>query len=511
MNTIDVLVVGSGLAGTLFSLELAKRRPDIQITIISKKDRKSSSSWLAQGGIAAVLPETGDNMEQHVQDTLVAGAYANDPEVVKYFVSRSSEAITTLENWGIKFDRNSLGNRSLALEGGHSIPRVLHHKDFTGKHIMHELYAQLKLYPNIQLLQDIEVFELIPGVERKSINGVHAWDFNNQKVISIPSPVVVLSTGGVGSLFRYSTNPSTATGQGIAMAMHAGASVKDLINIQFHPTAFYQSSGVRLPLISEALRGAGAVLRNQTGTPFMKGQHPLADLAPRDIVARAILKEIRTQRLPYVYLDGTSIDKEEWKNHFPDIYRTCFNIGLDPRKDWIPVVPAAHYSCGGVVTDVKGKTEVGNLYILGESACTGLHGANRLASNSLLEATVMATSLAEAFAKEGVEMCEKIAIETPKLTSNRDSMEKAESFLNEIREVMQSNCSVVKTTEGLHAAAGQLEEVEIRIKKAFSSENFDGINLLLSLYTAKLIVTYSLKASENRGVFYNDDLVEKAE
>src|SRR5690606_37460619 len=183
----------------------------------------------------AVLPETGDNMEQHVQDTLVAGAYANDPEVVKYFVSRSSEAITTLENWGIKFDRNSLGNRSLALEGGHSIPRVLHHKDFTGKHIMHELYVQLKLYPNIQLLQDIEVFELIPGIKKKSINGVHAWDFNNQKVISIPSPVVVLSTGGVGSLFRYSTNPSTATGQGIAMAMHAGASVKDLINIQFHP------------------------------------------------------------------------------------------------------------------------------------------------------------------------------------------------------------------------------------------------------------------------------------
>ena len=221
----DVLAIGSGLAGTLFSLELAKRQPHLKILIISKKDKKSSSSYLAQGGIAAVLPDTDDNMEQHVKDTIVAGAYSNDPAVVDYFVSKSSEAIQILENWGISFDRSASGMRSLALEGGHSTPRVLHHKDFTGKHIMTGLYAQLEKYPNIKLLQDIEAFELISGGTKKAVAGIHAWDFKHQKVITIRASAVVLSTGGVGSLFRYTTNPSTATGQGIAMANKAGASI----------------------------------------------------------------------------------------------------------------------------------------------------------------------------------------------------------------------------------------------------------------------------------------------
>ena len=395
----DVLVVGSGLAGVLFALELAQQRHDLKILVTSKRDKQQSSSWLAQGGIAAVLPDSEDSIEEHIKDTLTAGAYENDPGVVEHFVSRSPEAIQTLEKWGVKFDQNAEGQRTMALEGGHSLPRVLHHKDFTGKHIMEQLFEKLMHYPNIELIQDAEVYELIQGSSEKSVQGAYVWDGNATRSFSIQASAVVLCTGGVGSLYRYSTNPSTATGQGIAMAKNAGAEVKDMVNIQFHPTALWQQSGSHLPLISEALRGAGAILRTDSGAAFMEGQHPLKDLAPRDIVARAIVKAINSHSIPYVFLDGAKIDAHEWENHFPGILKICKNAGINPKKDWIPVVPAAHYSCGGIATDEKGLTSVNHLFVLGETACTGLHGANRLASNSLLEATVMATSLASAIGK----------------------------------------------------------------------------------------------------------------
>ena len=270
----DVLVVGSGLAGTLFSLELAQKRPDLNILLVSKKGKQESSSYLAQGGIAAVLPESEDSIEQHVQDTLVAGDYANNTAVVRHFVSKSSEAIATLERWGASFDNGPAGTKALALEGGHRLPRVLHHKDFTGKHIMQQLYTHLATFSNIDLMEEAEVFDLLQTTPGAPLQGALIWDFKQQQTIEVRAGVVVLSMGGVGSLFRYSTNPSTATGQGVALAEKAGASVKDLIYIQFHPTALWQSSGVRLPLISEALRGAGAVLRNEAGERFMTGQHP---------------------------------------------------------------------------------------------------------------------------------------------------------------------------------------------------------------------------------------------
>lgn len=504
----DVLVVGSGLAGTLFSLELSKRQPHVKIVIISKKDKRESSSYLAQGGIAAVLPDTEDSIEQHVQDTITAGAYANDLAVVNHFVSNSPKAISILEHYGISFDIDTAGIKSLALEGGHSLPRVLHHKDFTGRHIMQKLHTQLAQFPNIQLIEDVELFQLITTKTKKAVAGAYAWDYKRQQLVSIQSAAVVLSTGGVGSLFRYTTNPSTATGQGIALAKAAGAAVKDLVNIQFHPTAFWQPSGSHLPLISEALRGAGAVLRNEYGQRFMPGKHKLEDLAPRDVVARAIIKTLEEQENPYVYLDATNIKVKEWQEHFPAILKICLDAGINPQKDFIPVVPAAHYSCGGVATDIKGKTEVDHLYVLGETACTGLHGANRLASNSLLEATLMATGLAEDLAVTGfVKPFSDETLSPPSITpSDSQTLLQAEKYLNQIREIMQSYCSVVKTTQGLKTALQALQELEKEATQELPLKSFSYIDLKLSLSTALLIAELSLEVKKNQGVFYNADL-----
>lgn len=503
----DLLVVGSGLAGILFALELGKKRPDLSILIASKRDRKQSSSWLAQGGIAAVLPDSEDSIEQHIKDTCIAGANANDREVVEYFVSRSPEAIQTLESYGVKFDQDTAGQRTLALEGGHSLPRVLHHKDFTGKHIMQQLFEGLSSYPNIRLMQDAEVFELIQPRATKAVTGAYAWDGQNKNAISIQASAVVLCTGGIGSLYRYSTNPPTATGQGIALAKNAGATVKDIVNIQFHPTALWRPSGTHLPLISEALRGAGAILRNEEGLPFMETQHPLKDLAPRDIVARAIVEAIKNQLNPFVYLDGTAINEMEWNNHFPGILKICKDAGINPQKDWIPVVPAAHYSCGGIATDVKGFTDVRNLFVLGETACTGLHGANRLASNSLLEATLMATALAESLADVNLPL-EKGDLNNsmPLIFSNTSSALLSENILNEIRAIMQQYCSVVKTTSGLQKALTILQELEQKAIATLPQDSLDFTRLQLSLLTAKMIAEDGLAVNENKGVFYNEDL-----
>lgn len=505
----DVLVVGSGLAGILFALELAQQRQDLKILVTSKRDKQQSSSWLAQGGIAAVLPDSEDSIEQHIKDTCTAGAYENDAGVVAYFVSRSPAAIQTLEKWGVKFDQNAEGQRTMALEGGHSLPRVLHHKDFTGRHIMQQLFEKLSHYPNITLIQDAEVFELIQNGPKSAVQGAYAWNGHTASTFAIQASAVILCTGGVGSLYRYSTNPSTATGQGVAMAKNVGAEVRDIVNIQFHPTALWQASGTHLPLISEALRGAGAILRDESGRAFMENQHPLRDLAPRDIVARAIVKAISSQSIPYVYLDATGIHTEEWESHFPGILKICQNAGIDPHKTWIPVVPAAHYSCGGVATDVKGVTDIKHLFVLGETACTGLHGANRLASNSLLEATIMATTLAAAIANGSIPLEKQEVKHTPpSLSTDEATVGLAENFLNEVREIMQNNVSVVKTTSGLTDAGKRLEAIEEKAVASLPPASLDLKRLQLSMSTAKMIVADALSKRENKGVFFNEDLTD---
>ena len=502
----DVLIVGSGLAGTLFSLELAKKNPSLSMLIISKKDRNQSSSYLAQGGIAAVLPDTTDSIEQHVQDTFTAGAHSNNPEAVRYFVGNAPRAIDILERYGISFDLANTGEKSLALEGGHSMPRVLHHKDFTGRHIMQKLHAQLAECPNIQLIEDVELIQLIQDGEGNPIMGAYAWDYKNNQLVTIQSGAVVLSTGGVGSLFRYTTNPSTATGQGIALAKAAGVAIKDIVNIQFHPTALWRPSGNHLPLISEAMRGAGALLLDEAGQRFMVGEHPLEELAPRDVVARAIVKTIERQEKPYVSLDATHLSDEAWDTHFPAIYQICLDAGIDPRKQYIPVVPAAHYSCGGVVTDIAGKTSVKNLYVLGETACTGLHGANRLASNSLLEATLMATGLASVL---DISKTSTTALPPPKVDAPTDeTIALANNYIEQVKQIMQTYCNIVKTNSGLKSAIQELWKLEKTSQQNLPSESISFKAFTLSLQTALMIAEFSLKEKENKGVFFNADLVK---
>lgn len=502
----DILVVGAGLAGTLFALELANSRTDLNILIICGNSRQQSASYLAQGGIAAVLPDTDDSMEQHLQDTLTAGAHTNKPSAVEYFVSRAPEAVRILESWGVCFDRNMAGRRAAALEGGHSVPRVLHHRDFTGRHIMQRLHKQLNRFPNITLLQDAGVYDLVQDARSQQIRGACVWDYQRQSIRRVRSSSVVLATGGVGSLFLYSTNPSTALGQGIALAEKAGARGEGIRNIQFHPTALWKSSGSHLPLISEALRGAGATLFNSSGRRFMAGQHPLRDLAPRDLVARAIVAEMEAAQYPCVYLDCAAVTDLDWQHHFSGILKICLDAGIDPRKMPIPVVPAAHYACGGIATDHKGETHVEGLFVIGESACTGLHGANRLASNSLLEATLMARGLADEFSAKPKMQSGAAPIVAPDLVYDQRHAAQAGKYLEELKTVMQKYCAVVKTTGGLQEAARSLKLLEEDAEASMPSESLALKSLQMTLHTASRIVGDSLEAKENKGVFYNRDL-----
>lgn len=506
----DVLVVGSGLAGTLFALELAKKRKDVRILLLNKKEKAQSASYLAQGGIAAALPGASDSMKKHLADTMIAGAGKCNPITAAWFVSKAPDAIRTLEQWGTSFDCLADGSRALALEGGHSRKRILHHKDRTGRHILEHLHTKIEYYPNISLLEDVQVLELIQPVSPGPVAGAWAWDSGEEKTISIGAKAVVLATGGLGSLYAYSTNPATAMGEGISLAAKAGARVQDLAYVQFHPTALWQASGARLALISEALRGAGAMLRNEAGIRFMEEEHPLKELAPRDIVSRMITTEIARQQKPYVYLDATSLPEPEWEHHFPGIFQLCDQAGIDPRKQWIPVVPAAHYSCGGIATSVKGSTSVERLFVIGESACTGLHGANRLASNSLLEATLMAAELAKEIARKGLGAFPPVISALPELHYSRALDEQATALLQQLRKSVQEGGGIIKSRKGLLKAYLQLQELQERIEETLPEKSLQAHQLKMALHTAMMLFRSCLEQTENRGGYFNTTLENHA-
>lgn len=397
----DYLVIGSGAAGLSFALKVAEHS---RVIVVTKGEMNECNTNYAQGGICCVTYEP-DTFQKHIDDTMVCGGGICDLQAVELVVTQAPKLMKDLVQWGTKFDKTREGKYELAREGGHSEHRILHHKDETGAEIERTLISQVKTHRNIEVLEHHFAVDLLTQhhlgqlVTRRTEGiecyGAYVMDLKRGRIETILSKVTVVATGGVGNVYNVTTNPGVATGDGIAMAHRAKAVIENMEFIQFHPTALYNPGERPSFLISEALRGFGAILKTQDGKEFMHKYHSMGSLAPRDVVARSIDNEMKVRGDDYVFLDITHRDAKETINHFPNIYRKCLSIGIDITKEMIPVAPAAHYCCGGVKVDLNGETSIRRLYALGETSCTGLHGANRLASNSLTEAVVYADRAAE--------------------------------------------------------------------------------------------------------------------
>ena len=392
----DYLVIGSGAAGLSFALKAAEHS---HVIVVTKGEMNECNTNYAQGGICCVTYEP-DTFQKHIDDTMVCGGGICDMQAVELVVTRAPQLMKDLVQWGTRFDKTREGRYELAREGGHSEYRILHHKDETGAEIERTLISQVKSHRNIEVLEYHFAIDLLTQhhlgqlvtrhTEGIECYGAYVMDLKRGRIKTILSRVTVIATGGVGNVYNVTTNPGVATGDGIAMAHRAKAVIENMEFIQFHPTALYNPGERPSFLISEALRGFGAILKTQDGKEFMQKYHPMGSLAPRDVVARSIDNEMKVRGDDYVFLDITHRDPKETVSHFPNIYRKCLSIGIDITKEMIPVAPAAHYCCGGVKVDLNGETSIRRLYALGETSCTGLHGANRLASNSLTEAVVYA-------------------------------------------------------------------------------------------------------------------------
>lgn len=397
MLKTDILIIGSGISGLFFAMKTAKKRPDLSIVIMTKKTAPNTNTQLAQGGIAVVTNHIKDSFEQHIKDTLKSGGGHCDQAIVKMVIEQAPERLEELLKIGTSFDKNQEGQWDLGLEGGHSQHRILHHKDSSGLEIEKKLLKIIEQLPNIQLFENYQVIDLNTETKQEQTTscGAFFYDKNTDQIKYIRTRCIVLSTGGCGQLFENTTNPEIATGDGIAMAARAGAEIEDMQYIQFHPTALFRGEKNPLFLISEAVRGFGAHIVNEEGKRFLFKYDSRGELATRDIVSHAIYREMHESRKKHVYLDCRHLDPSAFYQKFPSIAKHCNEIELFPEKDLIPIVPAAHYQCGGIKVDRNGLTTVKNLYAIGECARTGLHGKNRLASNSLLEALVFAHQASE--------------------------------------------------------------------------------------------------------------------
>lgn len=519
--TADFLVIGAGIAGLSFALRAARHG---SVVVITKGDAYESNTAWAQGGIASVLPEAlrdpGDSEEQHVADTLDAGAGLCRENVVRTIVQEGAAAIEDLLNYGVSFDKDD-GHFQLGKEGGHSHRRILHARDTTGLEVARALIETARKTPNLTLLENHFAIDLITtaklgGVVDDRVLGAYVLQTETGEVKVFRSDRVVLAAGGCGKVYLYTTNPDSATGDGVALGWRAGASVANMEFIQFHPTCFYNPGATgpeaRSFLVSEAVRGEGGILINAKGEDFTKAIDPRGSLAPRDIVARAIDREIKKTGAPCVYLDVTHKPKGFMKERFPHIYATLLKFGLDCETQPIPVVPAAHYQCGGVVTDVTGKSTLCGLFAVGEVGCTGLHGANRLASNSLLEGNVVARRALDEMMRlypPGVFVPEPPLIPEWEHGDTAEPDELVVIYHNwdEIRRLMWDYVSIVRTDNRLRRATARLNNLKKEVRDFYWGHrvNADILELRNLVIVAGLIVECALRRRESRGLHYTLD------
>jgi len=522
----DFLVIGSGIAGLTYALKVAEACPGKKVTILTKTQSDETNTKYAQGGIAGVMDQDHDSFEKHIADTLIAGDGLCNRHIVEIVVKEGVQRIEEIIQWGAQFDKESDGDYKLGREGGHSEYRILHHKDVTGKEMERALLSAIANRKNIELISHCFVIDIItqhhlgylvtkstPDIE---CYGVYVLNLTTNKIEKILSRITMLASGGNGQVYRSTTNPAIATGDGVAMVYRAKGRIENMEFIQFHPTALYEP-GIRGQnfLITEAVRGDGGILRNHAGEAFMEKYDKRKDLAPRDIVARAIDNEMKVAGTENVFLDCRHFSKEKFIEHFPNIYDKCMSIGIDITKHMIPVAPAAHYSCGGIKTDEHGRTSVNNLYAAGECASTGLHGANRLASNSLLEAMVFAhRSYLDAVKKiDTVSFKADIPDWKADGTNVPKEMILITQSVKELKLLMSDYVGIVRNNERLSRAMKRLdllyEETESLYEKTIVSPQLCELRNMITV--AYLIVKCAEFRRESRGLHFNTDYPDRSE
>ena len=524
IRKFDFLVIGSGVAGMSYALQVAESGRG-RVALVCKTNIEEANTAKAQGGVASVTNLEVDNFQKHITDTLIAGDYISDRRAVEQVVKRAPEGIRRLVQWGVNFDRKENGDFDLHREGGHSEFRILHHADDTGFEIQRGLIEAVKQHPNITLLEHHFAVEIITqhhlGVEvtRRTPDiecfGAYVLDPDTHKIDTILSRVTVLATGGIGAVYSTTTNPNIATGDGIAMAYRAKATVQDMEFVQFHPTAlFHHGETHPAYLITEAMRGYGGILRLPNGEEFMQKYDRRLSLAPRDIVARAIDKEMKIHGLDRVCLDVTHKDPEETRHHFPNIYAKCQSIGIDITRQYIPVAPCAHYLCGGIKVDLDACSSIKRLYAIGECSCTGLHGGNRLASNSLIEAVVYA----EAAANHSLAHLDEYAFnEAVPEWNDEGTMTNEEKVLiaqdiKEVGQIMSNYVGIVRSNLRLKRAWTRLdliyEETEELFKRVKATPDICELRNMINV--GYLITRQALERKESRGLHYTTDYPKHA-
>lgn len=523
MTRTDFLIIGSGIAGLTFAVKTARRFPDRTITILTKANTDETNTKYAQGGIAVVNDLEHDSYQKHIEDTLTAGDGLCNGEVVEIVVKEGPERVREIIEWGANFDRSPDGAYMRGREGGHSEFRILHHKDITGSEIERALLEETLTYPNITIQNHWFVVDIItqhhlgylvtkstPDIQ---CYGVYALNLRTNGIEKILARCTLMASGGAGQVYRTTTNPRIATGDGIAMAYRAKARIENMEFIQFHPTALYEAGISPSFLITEAVRGDGAILRNSAGQAFMAAYDSRADLAPRDVVARAIDNEMKKAGTEYVFLDCREMPRERFLEHFPNIYAKCKSIGIDVFDQLVPVAPAAHYCCGGIKTDEWGRTSLLNLWACGECSSTGLHGANRLASNSLLEALVFAHRCSESMAGiiDQVEFCESLPDWNASGTTRPREMILITQSLKELQQAMSDYVGIVRNDVRLQRAMKRIDllhdETEELYKTATISPQLCELRNLITI--GYLVVKGAQFRKESRGLHYNTDYPSK--